>query len=59
MSKVRQWILDNSPEDIIIQVDDDIKQILYRTDIVMEIKDPDVIDMEFLRIAQLLSDLMF
>lgn len=57
MSKVRQWILDNSPEDIIIQVDDDIKQILYRTDIVMEIKDPDVIDMEFLRIAQLLSDL--
>lgn len=57
MSKVRQWILDNSPEDIIVQVDDDIKQILYRTDIVMEIKDPDVIDMEFLRIAQLLSDL--
>lgn len=57
MSKVRQWILDNTPEDIIIQVDDDIKQILYRTDIVMEIKDKDVIDIEFLRIAQLLSDL--
>ena len=29
MSKVRQWILDNSPEDIIVQVDDDIKQQLF------------------------------
>ena len=42
MSKTRQWIIDNTPEDIVMQIDDDISSI---------------IDMEFLRIAQILEDL--
>lgn len=57
MPKVIQWILDNSPEDIIIQVDDDIKTFQYRMDTTDAISDPDIIDMEFLRIAQIMSDL--
>lgn len=57
MSKVRQWILDNSPEDIIVQVDDDIKDILYRMDFTRSVEDKETIQMEFERIAQIMSDL--
>lgn len=57
MSKVRQWILDNSPEDIIVQIDDDITQFMHRLDENVEITDKDILDDEFVRIAQLLSDL--
>lgn len=57
MSKVRQWIIDNTPEDIVIQIDDDISSIMYRLEETSDIEDKDVIDMEFLRIAQILEDL--
>lgn len=57
MSKTRQWIIDNAPEDIVMQIDDDISQIMYRLEDTTVIEDKDVIDMEFLRIAQILEDL--
>lgn len=58
LPKVRQWIIDNTPEDIVIQVDDDIERFSYVNKINMEeIADPDVVDGELLRIAQILSDL--
>lgn len=57
MSKVRQWIIDQTPEDIVIQLDDDISQIMYRLEDQTVIEDKDVIDMEFVRIAQILEDL--
>lgn len=57
MSKTRQWIIDNAPEDIVMQIDDDISAIMYRLEDTTVIEDKDVIDMEFLRIAQILEDL--
>ena len=58
LSKVRQWIIDNSPEDVIVQLDDDISRFSYvNKNNVEAIEDKDIIDMELGRIAQLLSDL--
>lgn len=57
MSKVREYILENSPEDVVMQIDDDIKQFMHRLDDNVEIKDKDIIDDEFTRISQLLVDL--
>ena len=58
LAKVRQWIIDNTPEDIVIQCDDDISRMIYKgKNNKVEIADKDVIDMEFERVAQILSDL--
>lgn len=57
MTKTRQWIIDNAPEDIVMQIDDDISAIMYRLEDTKLITDKDVIDMEFIRIAQILEDL--
>lgn len=57
MSKVRQWIIDNAPEDIVLQIDDDIKEFLYSLDTKRVITDKDELDDEFIRIAQLTEDL--
>ena len=58
LAKVRQWIVDNTPEDIVIQCDDDISKIVYKgKNNKQEIEDKDVIDMEFERVAQIISDL--
>ncbi len=58
LPKVRQWIIDNTPEDIVIQLDDDIERFSYanKNNIVV-IEDKDTVDMELERVAQLLSDL--
>ncbi len=58
LPKVRQWIIDNTPEDIVIQLDDDIERFSYanKNNIVV-IDDKDTVDMELERVAQLLSDL--
>ena len=53
MSKTRQWIIDNAPEDIVMQIDDDISAIMYRLEDTTTIEDKDLIDMEFLRIASI------
>lgn len=58
LPKVRQWIIDNAPDDIIVQMDDDIERFSYanKNNIVV-IEDKDTIDMEIERVAQLLYDL--
>lgn len=57
MSKVREWINHNTPEDIVVQIDDDISSIMYRMDDTTKIEDPEIIQAEFERIAQIVSDL--
>lgn len=58
LAKVRQWIIDNTPEDIVIQCDDDISMMIYKgKNNKVEITDKDTIDMEFERVAQILEDL--
>lgn len=56
-TKVRQWIIDNAKEDVVVQMDDDIKSVLYRMDNTKEITDREVIEDEIARIAQLVVDL--
>ena len=58
LPKVRQWIIDNTPEDIVVQIDDDLDRFSYvNKNNMVVIDDPDVIDGELVRIAQILSDL--
>lgn len=58
LPKIRQWIIDNTPEDIVIQVDDDIERFSYVNKVNMvEVEDPDIVDAELARIAQIISDL--
>lgn len=56
--KTRQWIIDNTPEDIVVQIDDDIEKFAYcNKNNYVFIEDKDVVDAEIERIAQILSDL--
>ena len=58
LGKVRQWIIDNSKEDIVIQLDDDIEFFAYGLKNNYEtIKDKDVVLLELLRVAQIIDDL--
>jgi hypothetical protein len=57
-AKVRQWIIDNTPEDIVVQIDDDITCFSYAHKETFEaITDEEVAYTELERVAQLLSDL--
>ena len=58
LGKVRQWIIDNTEEDIVIQLDDDIQLFCYELKNNYEpIKEKDIIINELLRIAQIIDDL--
>lgn len=58
LPKVRQWIIDNTPEDVVVQIDDDITGFSYvNKNNLVRIEDKDVVDAEFERIGQILSDL--
>jgi len=58
LGKVRQWIIDNAQEDIVIQLDDDIQLFCYELKVNYEpIKDKDIILDELLRVAQIIDDL--
>ena len=58
LGKVRQWVIDNAPEDIVIQLDDDIKFLCYELKLNYEpIEDKETILCELLRIAQIVDDL--
>lgn len=55
---VTNWIIKNSPEDVICILDDDFEDILYRLDFNEPIKkDKEIITSELERIAQLIVDL--
>lgn len=56
------WIIENTPEDVIAIVDDDLKTYKYRRDILIniykELENPkDIVEDEFVRLAQLIVDL--
>ena len=51
--KVVNWIVDNSEEDVIAMIDDDMNDLIYRLDFNEKITDPEVITSELERIAQL------
>lgn len=58
LPKTRQWIIDNTPEDIVVQIDDDIERFSFVNKNNYEaISDKDIVDIELLRIAQIMSDL--
>ena len=55
--KVVNWIIDNSEEDIIAMVDDDMRDFVYRLDTNTSVTDPEIATSEIERIAQLMVDL--
>jgi hypothetical protein len=55
--KVANWIVDNSEEEVIAMIDDDMNDLIYRTDYNEKITDPEVCTSELERIAQLMVDL--
>jgi len=58
VGKVRQWIIDNTKEDIVIQLDDDIQRFYYELKPNMQpIDDKETIICELLRVAQIIDDL--
>lgn len=57
VNKVKNYIIDNSKEDVICIVDDDVKQILYRLDSIEKLYDKTIITSEIERLAQVLYDM--
>lgn len=55
--KVTNYINDNSPEEFIFTIDDDVYDFMYRLDSNVIIKDRDIIMSEIERIAQIMLDL--
>lgn len=57
LGKVRQWIIDNAKEDVVIQVDDDVKSLRYvLKENTRELTDDEVVG-ELLRVSQIILDL--
>ena len=58
LGKVRQWIIDNAKEDVVIQIDDDVKKLCYcLKENYIVIEDSETIINELVRISQILIDL--
>lgn len=55
--KVVNWIIDNSEEEVIAMVDDDMKDFIYRLDMNVNFSDPEIITSEIERLAQIMVDL--
>ena len=55
--KVFNYLVDNAPEDVIAIVDDDIDHFAYRFEKLTDIEDPEIVESEFTRLAQILYDL--
>ena len=55
--KALEWIIYNTPEDIVAILDDDIKNFVYRSKRAEPIDDPELVSMEIERLAQILYDL--
>lgn len=55
--KVMNWITENSEEDIIAVLGDDMKDCIYRLDKNVKVNDKEIITSELERIAQLMCDL--
>lgn len=55
--KVVNWIIDNSEEEIIAMIDDDIIDMIYRLEYNENFKEPEFVTSELERIAQIMADL--
>ena len=55
--KVQNYIIENAPEDVIVLLDDDINNFIYRLESNEKIEDIDVVYDELMRMAQLIVDL--
>lgn len=55
--KVHNWILENTPEDVVCLIDDDVEGYSYRTDTLKKIDSTEQATIEIERLAQLLYDL--
>lgn len=55
--KVVNWIVDNSEEDVIAMIDDDMSDLIYRLDFNDSLTNPETITSELERIAQIMVDL--
>lgn len=56
-TKVFNYLVDNVEDDVIAIVDDDIDHFIYRTKDIEDIMDPELVQAEFLRLAQMTYDL--
>lgn len=56
-AKVQNWLIENTPEDIICVIDDDVMSFTYRLEKSIIIKDKEIITAELERIAQQILDL--
>jgi hypothetical protein len=54
---VQNWIIENTPEDVVCIVDDDVFSFIYRLETNERIKSPEIVCCEIERLAQLLVDL--
>lgn len=57
VNKVKNYIIEHSQEDVICIIDDDVNQVLYRTDTLEKLEDEEIITRELERMAQLIYDL--
>lgn len=57
LGKVRQWIIDNAKEDVVVQIDDDVEQLGYVLKPNLIVLDESQVIDEIMRIAQILLDL--
>lgn len=57
IAAVHNWILENTPEEVVAIIDDDIKHFIYRSHDNTPVRDPEEITREIERLAQLAADL--
>lgn len=57
LGKVRQYIIEHAKEDIVVQIDDDIKEFVYNNKNSQVRLTKDEVDVELERFAQIISDL--
>lgn len=57
LTEVNQYLIDNAPEEIICILDDDIHHFYYLMEKLVPIDDPEIIQAEIERIAQIMIDL--
>ena len=55
--KVFNWLVDNAEEEVIAIIDDDIDHFVYRKEDLTDIKDPEIVQSELTRLAQIIFDL--
>lgn len=55
--KVENWIIENTPEDVVCMIDDDVNKFSYRLERTEKIATPEEVYDEIIRVAQIVVDL--